>query len=100
VTADRGYGEQCVEDRLRERGVRHVVLPRKGTPTATRRQIEQRRAFKEVVRWRTGCEGRISSVKRDYGLARTRQDGIEAARTWRGHGISTHNLVKIVRLTG
>ncbi len=36
VTADRGYGEQAVEDALRAIGVRHVVLPRKGKPNTQR----------------------------------------------------------------
>ena len=67
VTADRGYGEQGVEDDLRAAGVRYVVLPTKGRPTAERRQIENRRAFRKMVRWRTGCEGRISCAKRDFG---------------------------------
>ncbi len=31
VTADRGYGEQGVDDDLAALGVRHVVIPRKGT---------------------------------------------------------------------
>ena len=98
VTADRGYGEQAVEDTLRAAGVRHVVLPRKGRPTATRHEREQRRAFKKMVRWRTGCEGRISCAKRDFGLARTRIDGLHGARTWCGHGIFNHNLIKIAGL--
>jgi IS5 family transposase len=98
VTADRGYGEQRVEDQLREYGVRHIVLPRKGNPTAARRAIEQRRAFKKMVRWRTGCEGSISSAKRDFGLARTRQDGIEGARTWCGHGVFAPKITKIAGL--
>jgi IS5 family transposase len=95
VTADRGYGEQGVEDAVRAAGVRHVVLPTKGRPTAARRQIENRRAFRKMVRWRTGCEGRISCAKRDFGLSRTRIDGLAGARTWCGHGIFAHNLVKI-----
>ena len=99
VTADRGYGEQRVEDDLHATGVRHVVLPRKGKPNAARREIQNRRAFKKMVRWRTGCEGRISCAKRDFGLARTRQDGIDGARTWCGHSIFAHNLVKIAALT-
>lgn len=99
VTADRGYGEQGVEDDLHDIGVRYVALPRKGKPNAARREIQNRRAFKKMVRWRTGCEGRISSAKRDFGLARTRQDGIEGTRTWCGHGIFAHNLVKIAGLT-
>ena len=68
---------------------------RKGKPTAARRQVENRRAFRKMVRWRTGCEGRISCAKRDFGLNRTRIDGLAGARTWCGHGIFAHNLVKI-----
>ena len=98
VTADRGYGEAGVEEDLRDTGVRHVVLPTKGKPTTARRKIENRRAFRKMVRWRTGCEGRISCVKRDFGLARTRIDGLAGARTWCGHGIFAHNLVKISTL--
>jgi IS5 family transposase len=98
VTADRGYGEQAVEDELRAIGVGHVVLPRKGRPNASRREIQNRRAFKKMVRWRTGCEGRISCAKRDFGLNRTRIDGLQGARTWCGHGIFAHNLVKIAGL--
>jgi len=95
VTADRGYGEAGVENDLRAAGVRYVVLPTKGKPTAARRQVENRRAFRKMVRWRTGCEGRISCAKRDFGLDRTRIDGLAGARTWCGHGIFAHNLVKI-----
>jgi transposase, IS5 family len=98
VTADRGYGESGVEQSLRAAGVRYVVLPAKGKPNAARRAVERRRAFKQMVRWRTGCEGRISCAKRDFGLARTRLDGIEGARTWCGHGVFAHNLVKISAL--
>ncbi len=98
VTADRGYGEQKVEDALRDLGVHTVALPRKGKPSAARRDIEHQRAFKKMVRWRTGSEGRISCAKRDFGLRRTRIDGIAGARTWCGHGIFAHNLVKIAGL--
>ena len=72
LTADRGYGEAGLEESLRAVGVRYVVLPKKGKPNAARRAVEQRRAFKKMIRWRTGCEGRISCAKRDFGLARTR----------------------------
>jgi IS5 family transposase len=80
VTADRGYGEAGVEQTLLEAGVRYVVMPTKGKPKAARQAVENRRAFKAMVRWRTGCEGRISCVKRDFGLARTRIDGIRSLR--------------------
>ena len=95
VTADRGYGEKRVEDDLHDLGVRHVMIPRKGKPGKARRHVEHRPAFRKTVKWRTGSEGRISSLKRRYGWDRSRLDGIEGARIWTGHGILAHNLVKI-----
>ena len=98
VTADRGYGEKRVEDALHDLGVRTVVIPRKGKPSQARRAAEHRPAFRRTIKWRTGCEGRISTLKRGYGWDRTRIDNTEGARIWAGHGILTHNLVKISAL--
>jgi transposase, IS5 family len=95
VTADRGYGYVSVERELHERGVRHVAIPRASTPGAARREFEHRRAFREKIKWRTGCEGRINHIKRSYGWNRTALTGIAGARTWCGHGVFAHNLVKI-----
>ncbi len=47
------------------------------------------------MKWRTGSEGRISSLKRGYGWDRTRLDGTEGARIWTGQGVFAQNLVKI-----
>jgi transposase, IS5 family len=98
VTADRGYGEAKVDDELTDLGVKHVVIPRKGKPSAARRATEHGRGFRRLVKWRTGCEGRISYLKRRYGLDRTRLDGLDGARTWCGLGVLTHNTVKIAHL--
>jgi transposase, IS5 family len=98
VTADRGYGEKSVDDALRDLGVSNVVIPRKGKPSATRRAEEHRRAFRRTVKWRTGVEGRISTLKRSYGWDRTKIDGTDGARIWVGHGVLAHNLVKISTL--
>lgn len=95
VTADRGYGEAAVERDLHDLGVRSVAIPRKSKPTAARREFEHRRAFRDKVKWRTGSEGRINHVKRSYGWNRTELTGIHGARTWCGHGVFAHNLVKI-----
>ena len=95
VTADRGYGEKSVDEALADLGVRTVVIPRKGKPSAARRAQEHRPAFRRTVKWRTGSEGRISALKRQYGWDRTRIDSTEGARIWTGHGILAHNLVKI-----
>jgi transposase, IS5 family len=98
VTADRSYGEQSIEDGLHDLGVRHVVIPRKGKPGKARQAAERRPAFRRAVKWRTGSEGRISTLKRCYGWDRTRLDGTEGARTWTGYGVLAHNLVKISAL--
>ena len=95
VAADRSYGEQSIDDALRDLGVRHVVIPRKGKPGKARQATEHRRAFRRAVKWRTGSEGRISTLKRGYGWDRTRLDGTDGARTWAGYGVLAHNLVKI-----
>jgi transposase, IS5 family len=99
VTADRGYGEARVEDELTDLGVDKVVIPRKGKPSVARREVEQQRPFRRLVKWRTGAEGRISVLKRGYGMDRTRIDGIDGARSWIGHGVLAHNLVHIAAMT-
>jgi len=98
VTADRGYGQHSVKDALHEQGVRTVVIPRKGRPGKSRQAYEHRRAFRRTLKWRTGSEGRISSLKRGYRWDRTRLDGTEGARIWTGQGVLAHNLVKIATL--
>ncbi len=98
VTADRGYGERAVQDELEAIGVHDIVLPSRGRANAAPRILEDHPDFQDLVSWRTGCEGRISCLKRDFGWSRTRMDGIEGARTWCGHGVFNHNLVKIAGL--
>jgi IS5 family transposase len=95
VTADRGYGQALVERDLHDLGVRSVAIPRMSKPSAARREFEHRRAFREKVKWRTGSEGRINHMKRSYSWNRTELTGINGARTWCGHGVFAHNLVKI-----
>ena len=99
VTADRGYGEAAVERDLHGVGVSSVAIPRKSKPTAARREFEHRRAFRDKVKWRTGSEGRINHMKRSYGWNRTELTTLSGARTWCGHGVFAHNLVKIGTLT-
>jgi IS5 family transposase len=99
VTADRGYGEAAVDQALHDLGVKNVVIPRKGRPGQGRQGVEHQRSFRRDVKWRTGCEGRISTLKRGYGWDRARLDGTDGARTWTGYGVLAHNLVKIAALT-
>jgi IS5 family transposase len=98
VTADRGYGDASVERDLHGLGVRNVAIPRRSKPGAARREFEHRRAFRDKIKWRTGSEGRINHLKRSYGWNRTEFTSIDGARTWCGHGVLAHNLVKISTL--
>ena len=100
VTADRGYGETVVDQAVSDLGVRNVVIPRKGRPGKARQAHEHRRTFRTTVKWRTGSEARISTLKRQYGWDRTRLDHLDGARIWTGHGVLAHNLVKIAAITG
>src|SRR6202048_2475800 len=59
VTADRGFGEATVDADLTDLGVATVVIPRKGKPSAARRQVEHGRGFRRLVKWRTGSGGRL-----------------------------------------
>src|SRR6516162_1820459 len=99
VTADRGYGQPAVERDLHDLGVPIVAIPRQATTSPARKTIEHGRSFRRLVKWRTGCEGRISHLKRGYGWDRTRLDGKNGAAIWCRHGIFAHNLVKISALT-
>ena len=98
VTADRGYGDPATDRDLDKLRVRTIAIPRRAKISPARRTVEHARAFRTLVKWRTGCEGRISYLKRGYGWDRTRLDRRQGASIWCGHGVFTHNLVKISAL--
>ncbi len=98
ASADRGYGEASVERELEQLGVETVVIPRKGQPGKARQEVEHSPEFRELVKWRTGCEGRISHLKHRYGWNRSLAAGRERVTTWCGYGVLAHNLVKVARL--
>ena len=99
VTADRGYGQASVDADLEALGVSTVAVLRKGKPGVARQAIEASDDFVELIKWRTGAEGRIAALKRQHGWGRARIRGLEGARTWCGWGILTHNAIKIAALT-
>jgi len=75
---DRGFSSATNEQAATTRGVRRVVLPRRGPKSPARRAYEHQRWFRRAQRWRVGCEGRISVLKRRHGLDRCRYHGAEA----------------------
>ena len=50
-------------------GVKRVCIPNRSTKSAERRREQKKRWFRNGQKWRTGCEGRISVVKRRQGQA-------------------------------
>jgi IS5 family transposase len=98
VTADRGYWDGHIEADLGALGVTTVVIPRPGKTSQARAAIEHADTFVELVKWRTGSEGRISHLKRDWAWRRTRLRGHTGASIWCGHGVFGHNLLKITEL--
>jgi transposase, IS5 family len=59
---------------------------------AGRQQPGSRRTQRRLTRYRTGSEGRISHLKRGYGLRRTRLKDHQGMQTWTGWSILTYNL--------
>ncbi|MEJ7786331.1 MAG: transposase [Solirubrobacteraceae bacterium] len=59
---------------------------------AGRQQPGSKRTQRRLQRYRTGAEGRISHLKRGYGLRRSRLKGDEGQKTWTGWAILTYNL--------
>jgi transposase, IS5 family len=51
-----------------------------------------RRTRRRLARYRTGCEGRISHLKRGYGLRRSRLKGDQGQRIWTGWAVLAYNL--------
>jgi IS5 family transposase len=59
---------------------------------AGRQQPGSRRTQRRLARYRTGSEGRISHLKRGYGVRRTRLKDHHGMQTWTGWSILTYNL--------
>ena len=95
VTADRGYGAAAVDSGLTGLGVKFVAIVRKGRQSVARQAVERGPRFRRLVKWRTGSEGRISTLKRQYGWGRSLMDGLAGTQVWCGYGIFAHNSQKI-----
>jgi transposase, IS5 family len=95
VTADAGFYSQAQERAVQQQGVKWVAVPNRSTTSVERKQMEKRRWFKKAQRWRTGCEGRISVLKRRHGLTRCRYRGLEGIKRWVGFGVLADNLINI-----
>ena len=93
AAGDRGFSSAANEQAAADRGVRRVVLPRRGPKSPARRAYERQAWFRRGPRWRVGCEGRISVIKRRHGLRRCRYHGTDGMSRWVGLGVIADNLV-------
>jgi IS5 family transposase len=95
LAADRGMSSAANERLAQEAGIKHVALPHVGKAPPDRRAEETGPRFREAYKFRAGIEGRIHTLKRDYGLKRSRYHGERGFGRWIGWGIVTHNLAKV-----
>ena len=98
VAADAAYYSQDNECAVKKRGVKWVSIPNRHTRSPERKQLQKRRWFKKGQRWRTGCEGRISVLKRRHGLRRCLYRGGEGMKRWVGLGVIADNLMSMGRV--
>jgi IS5 family transposase len=76
-------------------GVKRVSVPSRSTKSAALKREQKKRWFKKGQKWRTGCEGRISVLKRRHGLNRCRYKGAKGMIRWTGLGVIADNLINI-----
>ncbi len=85
VALDGGFTLTATNDALEDLNLERVFI-------AGRQQPGSKRTQRRMQRYRTGAEGRISHLKRGYGLRRSRLKGDEGQKTWTGWAILTYNL--------
>lgn len=95
VAGDAGFYSARGEKAAHEMGVKRVAVPNRSTKSQERRKLQKTRWFKQGQKWRTGCEGRISVLKRRHGLNRCRYKGDDGMKIWVGLGAICDNLISM-----
>ncbi len=98
VAADRGFYSRANEGWLREGGVKQVSIPVRGKASMEKRTEQKLPWFRRLQRFRAGSEGRISLLKRKFGLDRSLMRGGNGTEIWVGQGIFAHNLWQGARI--
>src|SRR4249919_602323 len=97
VAADAAFYSAKNEMAVKAKGVKRVCIPNRSTKSPERKREQKKRWFRNGQKWRTGCEGRISVVKRRHGLRRCRYKGFVGMNRWVGLGVIADNVVNIGR---
>lgn len=95
VAADAGFYSAKNEAAARAKGVKRVSIPNRSTKSLVRKREQKKRWFRNGQKWRTGCEGRISVIKRRHGLIRCRYRGQAGMKRWVGLGVIADNLISM-----
>jgi transposase, IS5 family len=95
ATGDAGFFSAANEAEAKKLGVKRVAVPSRNSKSEKRKQEQKKRWFKKAQRWRTGCEGRISVLKRRHGLNRSRYKGAPGIKRWVGLGVIADNIINI-----
>jgi IS5 family transposase len=75
VAGDRGVQSAETEERLLAAGVKCVAIPAAGKLSPERQALERTRPWRRGSRWRAGIEGRIASLRRDFGWRKSAYHG-------------------------
>ena len=100
VAGDRGVHSAETESRLAAAGVKRVAIPAAGPVSKERQALERTRGFRRGYRWRAGIEGRIASLRRDFGWRKSRYHGQDGMERWLGLGVMASNLRRIALAKG
>jgi transposase, IS5 family len=95
VTGDRGVHSAETEERLQAAGVKRVAIPAAGKLSEERQALERSRPWRRGYRWRAGIEGRIASLRRDFGWRKSAYHGQDGMERWLGLGVIASNLRRI-----
>ncbi len=92
ATFDAGFLRSRTEEALEQAGSPEVFIAGDAHNAGSRRTRRRRAKF------RVGCEGRISHLKRGYGGGRCRLKGTEGARIWEGWAVLAYDLDTVAKL--
>jgi IS5 family transposase len=95
VAGDAAFYSAKNEVAAHDKGVKRVCIPNRSTKSPERKREQKKRWFKQGQKWRTGCEGRISVLKRRHGLRRCLYKGDAGMKRWVGLGVIADNLTHI-----
>jgi transposase, IS5 family len=97
AAADAAFYSASGEKEAHAMGVKRVSVPNRSSKSKDRVALQKTRWFKHGQKWRTGCEGRISVLKRRHGLTRCRYKGDLGMKRWVGLGVISDSLINIGR---